>query len=61
MLENPRNKEFNVYVLDEVFPEDEHKDFLDLIRELNGDWKKRIDDLDVFGLIGKKNIEVENI
>ena len=48
MLENPRNKEFNVYVLDEVFPENEHKDFLDLIRELNGDWKKRIDDLDVF-------------
>ena len=48
MLENPRNKEFDVYVLDEVFPEDEHKDFLKLIRELNGDWKKRIDDLDVF-------------
>ena len=37
MLENPRNtreKEFDVYVLDEVFPEDEHKDFLNLIREL---------------------------
>ena len=48
MLENPRNKEFDVYVLDEVFPENEHSEFLKLIRELNGDWKKRIDDLDVF-------------
>jgi hypothetical protein len=48
MLENPRNKEFDVYVLDQVFPEDEHSEFLKLIRELNGDWKKRIDDLDVF-------------
>ena len=48
MLENPRNKEFDVYVLDEVFPENEHGEFLKLIRELNGDWKKRIDDLDVF-------------
>ena len=48
MLENPRNKEFDVYVLDQVFPEDEHSEFLKLIKELNGDWKKRIDDLDVF-------------
>ena len=48
MLENPRNKKFNVYVLDEVFSEEENKNFLNLIRELNGDWKKRIDDLDVF-------------
>ena len=48
MLENPRNKEFDVYVLDQVFPEDEHSEFLKLIRELNGDWKKRNDDLDVF-------------
>ena len=31
MLENPRNKEFNVYVLDEVFPEEEHKNFLNLL------------------------------
>jgi len=46
MLENPRNKEFDVYVLDEVFPENEHSEFLKLIRELNGDWKKRIDDLE---------------
>ena len=48
MLENPRNVEFDVYVMDDVFPEDEHSDFLKLIRELNGDWKPRIDDLDVF-------------
>ena len=48
MLENPRNKEFDVYVLDEVFPENEHSEFLKLIRELNGDWKKRIDDLDPY-------------
>ena len=48
MLENPRNKEFDVYVLDEVFPDNEHSEFLKLIKELNGDWKKRIDDLDVF-------------
>ena len=27
MLENPRNKEFDVYVLDEVFPENEHSEF----------------------------------
>ena len=54
MLENPRNKEFDVYVLDEVFPEDEHSEFLKLIRELNGDWKKRIDDLDVFWLDWKE-------
>ena len=31
MLENPRNKEFDVYVLDEVFPENEHSEFLKLI------------------------------
>ena len=48
MLDNPRNKEFDVYVMDEVFPKDKHSDFLKLIRELNGDWKPRIDDLDVF-------------
>ena len=48
MLDNPDNKEFDVYVMDEVFPKDKHADFLKLIRELNGDWKPRIDDLDVF-------------
>ena len=48
MLENPRNVEFDVYVLDNVFPEDKHTDFLKLIRELDGDWKLSIDDLDVF-------------
>ena len=39
MLDNPDNKEFDVYVMDEVFPKDKHADFLKLIRELNGDWK----------------------
>ena len=48
MLENPRDVKFDVYILDDVFPEDKHADFLKLIRELDGDWKPRTDDLDVF-------------
>ena len=54
MLENPRNVEFDIYVMDDVFPEDEHVEFLKLIRELNGDWKPRIDDLDVFWFAWKE-------
>ena len=61
MLENPRNKEFDVYVLDQVFPEDEHSEFLKLIRELNGDWKKELMILMSSGLLGMRSIEVENI
>ena len=47
--------------LDEVFPENEHSQFLKLIRELMVIGRKELMILMSFGLIGKKNIKVENI